>query len=300
MLYRNIIFGFLTLSLFSIANCTSNDNQLIERDKFVKILTDLQIAEGIMSTKGLFDGSLNNPEKSYYNFVLKKYNVSRSQFDYSLEYYDRNQNELLKMFEEVIENLQKRIPKKLSPNSIYIIADKIKEEARKTIDPSLRFGPTGYELWQQKNIFNFPGDTAIDQLTMNKEIKYQSLIVFKAEFKSLAKNKTKKPVMKFFIQYNDSTSDTIEQKLTLKTNEWQDYHIVYKTDSLKTPVRLKSSVIDPKSIDNNTYINIRSVSLRLYVRNRDTSDLFSRKTIPLKDKPLGKKGKPVPNTSLVK
>ena len=270
-----LISGFVFFLFgLSFISCTKKDDQLIEREKFVKILTDLQLAEGIMTSKGLFDGSLDGPDKSYYNFVLKKHNISRSQFDYSLEYYNSHLNELGSIFDEVIENLNKKVVKKLSPNSIYIIADKVRDEAQKIVDPTLRFGAAGMELWQQKNVFNFPADTSRALLKINKELKHQSLLVFRAEYKALSKNKTSNPVMRFVINYADSTADSLSKKITFKTSDWEEFNIVHKTDSLKKPTRIISSVIDTGSINNQTFIFIRSISLKQYARTKDTSGLF--------------------------
>jgi hypothetical protein len=265
---------FLTFIL-SFSFCSENENnKIIEKDIFVKIMADMHIAESIMTDKGWYDGMLKDSTSSYYNYILKKYNVSRNQFDNSLQYYSKDLEDLEFIFAEEIAYLNKKIPKKLNPNSIYIILEKVIEEAKMRNDPTLRFGQNGIELWKQKNIFNFPNDTSRYTLHLNQEIKHQSLIVFKADYMILPKNKTKKMKMRLILQYADTTADTTEKTIKIQKSKWDNCYLVLKTDSTKKPTNINSSVFVVDSITPNTFVNIKSVSLKQYARNKDTTNMF--------------------------
>gem|GEM_PF-3400657 len=281
-----IFFLILVIGL-SFNSCSgNNDEQIIARNQFVEILTDLQIAEGIMATKGFSDISVPDSSKSYYNYTLKKHNISRARFDNSLKYYSKDLEELEHMYNEVIAELTAKIPKTLHPNSIYNLMDLAIAEAKKRQDPTLRFGQNGLELWDQKNQFSFPSDTSRSALKIEKKIKERCLIVLKAEFFILPKNKTKKIKMNLFVHYNDTTTDTLLKTINVKKKDWESYYLVIKTDTLKTPVKINSSVFEVDSIYNQTFVNIRGISLKQYAPAKDTTNMFIKPKPPTAKKPV--------------
>ena len=289
--YRPLKFSLITLFLISFfLSCVKNeDTEIIEREKFVNILTELHIAEGIMTDKGWYDGRIPDSSKSYYNYILKKYNISRIKFDYSLAYYSKDLEDLLTIYDEVTIKISNKIPKKLNVNSIYNIVGNVIEEAKMRHDPSLRFGINGTELWSQKNFFNFPLDTSRATLKLEKEISHPCLLVLDADFLILAKDKSNKVKMNMMVFYTDTTSDTIEKQLKIKNGKWANYYLVLKTDSSKLPLKIKSTIFETDSITNKTFVNIRSISLKQYAQNKDTAGMFIKQNLNPEKKNFAKR-----------
>ena len=286
---------FLIIPAFLFSSCKKDKNKVaIERDEFIQILVELNIDEGIMTSKGWYDGMMQDSSKSYYNFIFKKYNISRSKFDYSLAYYSKNLEDLSKIYSEVILEMNKRIPKKLNDKSIYQIVYKSLSEGEMNVNPVKRFTEVGIELWMKKNMFNFPGDSAKSDFSFEKEAKHRCLVVLKADYLIMAKDKTKNLKMNLIVFYKDSTSDTLQKVIKKKNGKWENYHLAIKTDSLKTLTKVKSNILITDSITSNTFINIRNISLRQYAPNKDTSKLFEvPKEVKIKAAPPRKIGKPI-------
>ncbi len=284
-------YGLIPILLISLFfSCTKNeDTEIIEREKFVNILTELHITEGIMTDKGWYDGRLPDSTKSYYSFVLKKYDISRVKFDNSLAYYSANLEDLMKIYDEVIVKINNKIPKKFDSNSIYNIIGNAIEEAKMRHDPSLRFGIKGTELWAQKNYFNFPVDTSRTALKLEKEIKHQCLLVLNADYMILPKNKSNKIKMNMIVLYKDTTADTLEKQIKIKNDKWDNQYLVFKTDSSKTPIKIKSTIFEVDSITSNTFVNIRSVSLKQFAPNKDTTGMFVKPIVKPVNKDIFKK-----------
>jgi len=276
--------------IFLFSSCSKKKHdEVIKRDEFVKILTDLQKAEGIMSSRGWHDAGITDSSLSYYNFVLKKYNINRAQFDKTLEYYSQDPDDIIRIFDEVIAKINSEIPEKLNKNSIYSIINKSIERAKMKTNGSSTFGMRGTELWTQKNYFNFPNDTSRSALNLDTAISNHCLLVFQADYKIMPLNKSKKMKMNLMVQYKDSTADTIEKELKLKIGELDNYHLFLKTDSSKIPLRIKSSVFSVEKFTKNTAVTIRNVSLKAYAPSKDTTSMFIHQNRKVKTEKSSKK-----------
>jgi hypothetical protein len=104
---------FIILALFACKNhkpSSTTDLQkpdsIISRRMMVQILTDVHLTESALAyikNKGEAQKSLSN---DYYNAVFSKYKISRKKFESNFDYYKRDQEDLIRMYEEVITNLE--------------------------------------------------------------------------------------------------------------------------------------------------------------------------------------------------
>ncbi len=265
----------IVIPIFFFSSCKRDKNdEIIEREQFVKILTEMQIDESIMANKGWFDGVLTDSTKSYYNYIFKKHNITRKTFDNSLAYYSKDLEDLIKMYDEVIVEIGNLIPKTLNSKSLYNIVVNTIAEAEMRVNPVKRFGEAGTELWTNKNVYNLPGDSVKTDIIFEKEIKHKCLLVLKAEYTVLPDNKSKNMKMNMIVFYNDSTSDTIQKKIKPKIGKLLVFHLTYKTDSIKLPINVKSTIFTADSINTNTRISITNISLKQYAPKTDTTALF--------------------------
>jgi hypothetical protein len=86
-------------------------DSLISRSQMVRILTDVQLTEAavaFLKTRG--DVKKNLPE-DYYDAVFSKYRISRKNFEANFDFYKRDQEDMIKIYEEVIKNLESLVKK---------------------------------------------------------------------------------------------------------------------------------------------------------------------------------------------
>ncbi len=122
----------LIIALFFFTQCDNSDKEgIVEQDKFVDLLVDIHVADALMSNKGFYDGNLKDSTKSYYNYVLKKHRVSRASFDKSMEYYSKDAESYLQIYDKVIAIISKQIPIRLHKESVYNIVQKAIDASKK-------------------------------------------------------------------------------------------------------------------------------------------------------------------------
>lgn len=252
--------------------CNNKENTtIIDKEEFVQILADLHITDAILAEKAWYDAKLKDSTRSYYNYVLKKYHISRAQFDNSLNYYSNNLEEYSLMYEEVEETIRQRIPKQLDEKSIYKIFELVKKEAEIKSDLNAYYGINGRELWRGKRAFELPKDTINILTRLTDSIQYQCLVVFKAEVKILPKNPIKDLKLELQINYADTTNDVVEKLFDKKIGKWNNYKLLLKSDSTKIPVSIVASLLKPENDSIKPKIEFKSISLKQYAPNKDTS-----------------------------
>jgi hypothetical protein len=100
---RHLILFFSALFLFISCKDSGGAADVIEKDKMVKILCDLHIIDGTMTSYGAKD-SLYKYGTNRYSLLFKKYGVDSALFNKSLKYYTSDPDEIVKMYEQV-ENI---------------------------------------------------------------------------------------------------------------------------------------------------------------------------------------------------
>ena len=105
---------FFTISLFFLLNqgCYHKNKEvvpvpdkLIPHDSMVLILTDLQLAEGIVSFERLNRVNKKNLKDTYYQKVLNHYGITAKQFRENMDYYNMQFDEMASIYDEVIQRL---------------------------------------------------------------------------------------------------------------------------------------------------------------------------------------------------
>lgn len=103
---KNIIIVF---TIFFISSCTfigGSKNKVVDDEKFIDVLVDMHFADAVLSIKGFSIKKDSATINMYYDDILKKHNISRKQFDKTLEYYSKNATEYDKIYEQVLEKLK--------------------------------------------------------------------------------------------------------------------------------------------------------------------------------------------------
>jgi hypothetical protein len=111
---KHFLWFFIILTLFACKNRQSpsytdlqKPDSLISRGEMIRILTDIHLTEaalGYLKTRGDASKSISD---DYYNALFSKYKISRKNFQSNFDYYKLDQENLIKMYEEIIDNLEK-------------------------------------------------------------------------------------------------------------------------------------------------------------------------------------------------
>jgi hypothetical protein len=108
------LFGLLLLSIFICCKHQPSTSEqefqkpdsLISREKMIRILTDVHLAEAaIVYLKNKGDQTKNLTE-DYYSAVFSKYKISKETFTSNFNYYKQDEQDFMKMYEEVIRKLE--------------------------------------------------------------------------------------------------------------------------------------------------------------------------------------------------
>ena len=81
-------------------------DSLISRNQMVRIITDVHLTEAALAYIKNKGEAKTDIAKDYYDAVFSKYKISRKNFESNFDYYKRDQEELIKIYEAVIRNLE--------------------------------------------------------------------------------------------------------------------------------------------------------------------------------------------------
>lgn len=83
-------------------------DKLLSEDELVTILTDLQLAEGLISYQRLQKVNVKKDYKdSVYNLVFENYEISIQDLTSNLDYYNNDPQNMELLYEKVLSNLSK-------------------------------------------------------------------------------------------------------------------------------------------------------------------------------------------------
>ncbi len=80
-------------------------SDVIKKDKMAKVLADVTLAETKISSDPMPRDTSQYKAKGYYREVFEMHNVSQGEFKRSMKYYKNNPDVLLKVYEQVVEDL---------------------------------------------------------------------------------------------------------------------------------------------------------------------------------------------------
>ena len=101
----------LILSLIFLISCSKQANLpkgVLSKKEFIEILADIQKSQSLANIKSDTSFEIRNIRlENYNNDILKKHNVSKENYNKSVEYYSTNPEELNKIMDQVVKKLNK-------------------------------------------------------------------------------------------------------------------------------------------------------------------------------------------------
>ena len=108
----NKLLAYCLFAAIGIASCTSKPkagaapSDLIPRDSFVVILTEVRLLEGAYSTSYERVDTSEFTIASYYQRLFREHNITREQYLNSYDYYSKNLDDLPAIESEVAKRLE--------------------------------------------------------------------------------------------------------------------------------------------------------------------------------------------------
>ena len=104
---------FLILLTFLLLSCNHKKEKtaapdIIPKQEMIQILVDVELAESAISMEQVKSKSIDLYSNYYYNAIFKKYKISQQQFEESLRYYLKKNDDFNEMFVQVINILSRK------------------------------------------------------------------------------------------------------------------------------------------------------------------------------------------------
>jgi hypothetical protein len=171
--------------LLLLISCQGPDRKyIIPEKKLVYLLADLHLADAIGADKRFLNNTYLLDSASLYGSVLKKYGVTRAQFDSTMSYYSKRPVELEKIYNSVITQMDRRETE---------LTDQEKSEMFK-----------GKVIWQDDRIFNFP-PLAGSRIEIDVPIKGPGLYTVSANIKMFPDDSSLNPRMSVYFYFDNQT-----------------------------------------------------------------------------------------------
>lgn len=104
----------LVFFLFSFFSCYHENKEVIQepqkllsKEQMVDILTDLQLAEGILIYSKIERLPSQNSGIAIYSLVIEKYNLTREELQENIDFYNNDPKLMEKIYDEVLVRLNK-------------------------------------------------------------------------------------------------------------------------------------------------------------------------------------------------
>ncbi len=271
----------LILSVFSIISiaCNSGDapEGIIPKDEFIEILTEVHIADAVLTEKGLYDRKLKDSTKSYYNYIFVKHHINRATFDKSLQYYGKNTEEFQQMYNKVIANLKQKSAQFKIKKSIFnipaIVLAELKEQDKLINDKKET------QLWTLKRSWSLPEDGKLNTIKFERKLApVQAEYVLSAKYLIYKDDSTQGLTMLIYLYYKDGSHNTFQNKSFVKDEKWHKYTLKAVTHKNKTPDRIVCKMTDHRPGTKSKHLEIRNISLlRILKKNKITVPLKNKK-----------------------
>lgn len=206
---RNLVLALILLSV--IISCgDKNKPKLIPKAKLIEMMVDLNIQDALALDSYISNQLGGIDSVSIYSAYFSKYEYSKEDFDYTLEYYSNKPKKLITIYDAVFAELSKK------SDELKVLNDKFSYSGLKNI-------------WNLPGIIRLSGDTihAID--TFDVKIDSVGTYVITAQIKMTTDDKSENPRITAYF-YNPKDKDPKHRKYykntqIFKSTNFREYQI---------------------------------------------------------------------------
>ncbi|MBN1252902.1 MAG: DUF4296 domain-containing protein [Bacteroidales bacterium] len=256
----------ILLILSSCSNKETDEN--ISKEKFILVLADLHKSNAILSDFGLYDSKLKDRNASYYNYVFKKYNITRAQFDNTVKYYSENLDDYVIIYDQVIKNYEKE---EITLDSIVNMFD-IPKLVLDSIEKINNGDSVWIDIWGTKKYWSIPEEGEFNTITYKQKFSEQCKFKLKTEILIFQDDSCINPHILLEIFYKDKTKDTFIKDSLNKDDRWHKYLLEAVTDTLKKPDYILCKVYNHDKKIKPKHAELRNISLKKYVFSIEKTD----------------------------
>lgn len=221
-----ILFAFL----FS---CNGKPDYLIEKDKLVPLLVELHLADAIFTSRGIIDIDIEEIDSaSYYQTIFDKYNVTRVDFDSTMEYLTARPKKIDVIYEEVLNELSR-----------------MEAEAAELRDKEMELEEE--ELWTKPTQYLLPQDSGRRRIEFSMPANPGTYRI-SANIRIFPDDESKNPKFISYFWYDDGTKDGRkfnERIIELKKSNRPEFYTVTKRLIKNENTYLRGSFISHENED---------------------------------------------------
>lgn len=247
-----LFFAVLCLSC-SRQKVVYNENEILPRRKFVQILVDLHKADAFLMSTGMEENKLVRmmDSVSYYNYIFKKYKISRQTFKNTLYHYTNNLEKLHELETEVIEILKEELAKLDSLEKFYEKND----------------------LWQFKKDWLIPDDGPTDHIVYEIKTNKSGIYILFFDCYFYRDNSCYNYLARIWGFYDDGTVDSVVLYYYPKEYDiWENYNFTFATNKDK---KLDKIIVQLSYCVDDRFRHVQYKNIRLiYVENEQKKRRF--------------------------
>lgn len=240
---------FIFVSIIIIlVSCTSQPKHLIPEDEFINLMADIHINDAIMNEEGFVDKTITyNDSASYYNFLYKKYNISREDFKENLEYYSTDIENFILIYDRVMIKL----------NEMKNQIDSL-ESTETTINEDT------LNLWPLLQIWNLPYDGETEPIKYSIDTEKHGTYTLSADIKFYLDDGTISQRMSIFANYSDGSYDSNSNGTMQKDGQWKNYKVSIQTDKNKELKSISGWLLDHSEGTKEKHVEVKNIDLRFF------------------------------------
>jgi hypothetical protein len=225
-------------------------SEIIDDDIFMELLFDIHLTDGIVSASKS-SAKYKKDSTSIYNYVFKKHNVRRIDFEKTVKYYSLNSEEFYFFYDSLISYftyLENELKEEMK-------IEKIKEtEERKRQFDSLN-------LWKLKTEWNLPEDGEKNPIPFNIPLIEHGTYKLSANIRLFEDDESINQRMTLIANYSDGTKDLNSAGSMIKDGEFEMYEVRITTDTLKSLNSLSGWVLDHSKGTGKKHANVKDIRL---------------------------------------
>jgi len=238
-------FIYIISLVFLYTSCSQEGgdvNNSLPKEKFIKVLKDIHLADGIITAGGLNKKVGKKDTVSLYNYIFKKHQVSKISFENSVSHYCENPEEFKSIYKTVIYELKQQ-----------------KKKSDKKTDKKAKKNKN--DIWKKKREWSLPDDGKKTTIPFKIKSKKYGVYTLSAKYLIYPDDKAVQPRMSIYIKYKDGTSDFKEYG-TFVANGKKKLHKIFITSNPKKEVKLISGWLYKHSKGSgNKHVEITDIQL---------------------------------------
>lgn len=205
----NKLLLYILVLFVGFSSCDNKkQNEIIKRDTLVKLLVDVHLTDGVLSTKNIYTSHKKFLPSFYYNHIYSKYGTNAAQFDSTILYYSIHSNEFEIIYDEVVDSL-----------------NRLETEMRKSLHEKHLLQDT-MNLWT-KSVFYRQTKLVDDKFNIDIPISQNGFYTLRLDLKLYNKDKSDSPHLKAYFWKQDSTETGnrlyFDSILYKKDNQFHSY-----------------------------------------------------------------------------